>query len=151
MSAHVPAPIATIRLFGDHLSPSDVDAILGGNRTAAAPKGGVLVQNPGRPPVMAKTGTWFLTSKGRELDGPEGHLGWLLNRVSPFYRALQRKVPGIKAELSIIVHDPGFHPSHLSPRILKDATKLGDLEIEAPEANDEWVLTKSNIAQFTRH
>jgi hypothetical protein len=151
MSAHAPAPIATIRLFGDNLTPDDVDSVLGGNRTSAASKGGILVQKPGRLPVKARTGTWFLTSKGRELDGPEGHLGWLIDRVGPFQKTLKRKIPGMKVELSIIVHDEAFHPSDLSPRILHEATNLGDLEIEAPEANQEWVLTRSNVAQFLKH
>jgi hypothetical protein len=144
------APLATARLFADKLSPKDIDDIIQSAPDAAAAKGDVLVKRPGRPDVVARTGTWFITTRGMGLDDkPESHLTWLTEMLHLALDRIQRRVPDVKVDLSLLVHDSGFQPSDLSPRVLEDATSLGELAIEADD--HDWLITPENVSDYFRH
>lgn len=152
MSAHTDPPMATARLFADKLSPQDIDDIIQITPDAAAAKGDVLVKRPSRPAVVARTGTWFITTKGRSLgDLPERHLTWLTEIIHLAIGRIQRRVPDIKIDLSLLVHDRNFQPSDLPRHVLEDAISLGELEIEVPESGHDWLLTSANVASHFKN
>jgi hypothetical protein len=93
MGEIVHLPMATVRLFGDDLRPEEIDRLVDVSPDAAAAKGEAFRAGPGRPepgrPVVAKTGTWFLTTRGRNLgDRPERHLEWVMAKVMTVFKMI---------------------------------------------------------------
>jgi hypothetical protein len=116
---------------------------------AVAAKGQVLVDRPGRKQVIAPTGTWFLTTKDKHLgDRPEKHLVWIMDRVNQVIGELRKRVPDVKVDISLLVHDPQFRPGSLPRGLVNDITSVADLDIEAPEAGGDWVINKANAEGF---
>jgi hypothetical protein len=142
-------PMATLRLFADHLSPADVDAILGLRAQVSATKGGGLYPRRDGSRVPAPTGTWFITSENHNLGSqPSKHLYWAVDLVAKHYDKLKRRIPDIKADLSLLVYDDQFSPSDLPRDLLKNAVQLGELEIEVPLSHKDWVLNANNLASY---
>lgn len=110
----------------------------------------VLVKRHGRPDVVAKNGTWFITTRGMALgDLPERHLMWLTKMLHSALGRIQRRIPDVKVDMSLLVHDPDFRPSDLPRKVLKDATSLGEREIEADD--HDWLIMSENVADYFRH
>jgi hypothetical protein len=145
-------PMATLGIFADGLQPEVVNGLINVEPNIAARKGDALPAKPGRYQAHAKTGTWFLTTKGRHLgERPEDHLKWVMELIKPVLLALKQQVPGVQVDLSLLVHDPYFKPSHLPINLLESAVAIGELEIEVPEAHEDWIVTSRNIRVYLPH
>jgi hypothetical protein len=145
-AAHHHPPMATLRFFADDLSPSVVDKILSVTPDVAAPKGGGLFRRGDGGRVPAHTGTWFITTDGRVSDSsPEKHLAWVVKLALGHYQKLREHIPGMQADLSLLVHDRGFRLSDLPSELLKQAVEVGELEIEAPDSGVYVILNKENV------
>ncbi|MER8365193.1 DUF4279 domain-containing protein [Mesorhizobium sp. M0991] len=69
--AEIAQSSAGLRLFGDDLDPVELSRLLGGKPTYAIKKGDLHTYPPNRPPRIARTGSWRLSSeydKGDQLD-----------------------------------------------------------------------------------
>jgi Domain of unknown function (DUF4279) len=135
-------PFATIRFFSENLSPEIISNIIHMKPDAAASKGAVLVEKIGRSPVIARTGTWFLSTKGKSKEkSPQLHLQWIIDHILNSISEIKSAVPEVQVDLSLLVHDKDFKPTHLSIDLLSKVIPQGDLEIEVPEANKDWLIT----------
>ncbi len=134
-------PMATARIFSDTLSPEEVTRVAGLQPLTAARRGAALVQRTGRPPVIAKTGTWFVTTEGRVTDDDPGHhLTRLVTRLGPAMDRLRQSIPDARIEFSLLVHDPDFQVEGLPSAVLEAVTALGTLEVESPENGGSWLV-----------
>jgi len=110
VSEVIAAPMATLHLFADGLRPETIAGLIDGVPEAWAAKGEALAGVAGRA-VVARTGTWFLTSRGRGLgDDPGRHLEWVVGKVSGAMKGVREVVPDVGVEVSLLVHDKGFRP-----------------------------------------
>jgi hypothetical protein len=136
-------PVATLRLFSKDLIPDEVSRILAMSPDSAAPAGGGLSVRGDRSRVPAKVGTWFITTRGKGLKAdPAIHLSWLVDLVFPKLKQLKEKITGLRAELSLLVHDQNFDPATLPPDLLVSARRIGDLEVEVPERAMDVILPR---------
>jgi len=140
-------PLATLRIFADDLGVDVVGSLIGEVPTKAANKGEILsVSSTGRP-VIARTGTWFITTKGRPLgDDPATHLAWVVGLAKQHLAAIRRQFPAVMADLSLLVQDADFAPSDLPNELLKQAVEIGELEIENPDNGLDLFLNADSLA-----
>jgi hypothetical protein len=103
------APMATLRFFAENLSPDVVGHIIPEKPDVAANKGEAIPTKRGRHVHTAKVGTWFITTEHRRLGyKPERHLAWIVQLASDHFDELKRRIPGIKADLSLLFTIPGL-------------------------------------------
>ncbi len=141
-------PMATVRLFADGLRPEAIAGLIDAAPEAWAAKGEAFSGVAGRA-VVARTGTWFLTSRGRELgDDPGRHLEWVVGKVSGAMKGVREVVPDVGVEVSLLVHDKGFRPGDLGAEVLLNAVILGELVVEVPEAGREWRITREDVVGY---
>ena len=142
-SAH--PPLATARLFGDGLDPDTVRAIVGTQPDRAARKGATMPAPrvpPGRRPVFAKTGTWFIATKGHPLGRrPADHLNWLVNLPRPAMPLIRHAAPDVSLDFSLLVYAPDFRLDEIPAAVIDAILSLGTLEIECPDSGAHWLLT----------
>lgn len=145
MSISVDPSLSTARLFGDRLDPEAITALLATTPYRAAPKGGnlrPLTAAPWRPPVVAKTGTWFITTQGRPIGmRPVDHLAWVLRLMRPVITKIRHTMPEIELDFSLLVHDPEFQLGDIPAEVVEDALSMGRLWIECPANGKDWLLT----------
>lgn len=66
--AEIAQSSASLRFFGDDLDPIELTQLLGGEPTYAIKKGELHTYSPNRPPRVARTGMWRLSSEYGEGD-----------------------------------------------------------------------------------
>lgn len=140
--------MATLGIFSEQLDPPQVDRILAVKPETSARKGEPLFRRSSGKTVPARTGTWFLTTEHRDLGGPAGHLDWLVRLASSRLAQLRASIPDVQIDLSLLVHDPGFEPTDLPKDLLERAVRVGELEIEVPERDADFVINASNVHRY---
>jgi len=139
--------MATLGFFADALTPDAVSRILGVKPESAAAKGEPFPRQGAGDPIIARTGTWFVTTEGRRLGNrPEDHLMWVVNLAKDHWPALRQQIPGIRADLSLQVHAGKFDPMDIPRDLLKMAVSIGELEIEVPARGIDLFLNARNLA-----
>jgi hypothetical protein len=142
-------PLATLRLFADDLSPNDVERIVKLKADHAAAKGAGLPRRGNGTRVPAQVGTWFITFENRAVGAqPEAHLSWIVQFLDGHLPELRNHIPGIQADLSLLVHDRDFEIANLPADLLKQAVSVGVLEIEVPERGIDVILTPRNVMGY---
>jgi hypothetical protein len=140
------APMATLRFFAENLPPDVVGRIIPEKPDVAANKGEALPTKRGRHVHTAKVGTWFITTEHRRLGNkPERHLAWIVQLANDHFDELKRRIPGIKADLSLLVHDSRFDLRVLPMDLLQKAVEVGELEIEVPPRGEDIILNVGNL------
>jgi hypothetical protein len=141
------SPMATLRFFADDLSPEVISDIVVEKPLVAAAKGSRISQRRGRQPVTVRVGTWFITTKDRDLGNrPDRHLEWVVRLALEHIDSIRRRVPDVMADMSLLVHDADFSISDIPPDLLKRAVGIGELEIEIPEKGQDVFLNTDNLA-----
>jgi hypothetical protein len=139
-------PMATLRFFAENLPPDVVGRIIPEKPDAAANKGEAIPTKRGRHVHTAKVGTWFITTEHHRLGHkPERHLAWVVQLANDHFDELRRCIPGIKADLSLLVHDSRFDLRVLPMDLLKKAVEIGELEIEVPPRGEDIILNVRNL------
>jgi hypothetical protein len=140
-------PMATLRFFAENLPADVVGQIIHEKPDAAANRGEVILSKKSGRARTAKLGTWFITTEHRRLGyRPEQHLAWVVRLAIDHFDHLKRLIPGIGADLSLLVHDPGFDPRTLPRDLLKQAVEIGEVEIEIPPRHEDIILNADNLA-----
>jgi uncharacterized protein DUF4279 len=133
--------LATLRLFSEDLRPDDVNRIMDIKPDASAARGDGLLRRKDGTLFPARTGTWFVTTKGRVTGQPQDHLSWLVELLHQHLDQVRAQVPDVRVDLSLLVHDHDFQPSDLPHDVLNSAIALGELEIET--YNHDWLVTSA--------
>lgn len=143
-------PMATLGLFAEHLDPPQVNRIMAVEPDTSARKGEPLFRRSSGKSVPARTGTWFLTTENRQLDGPAAHLDWVVTLASSHMTQLRDSIPDLQMELSLLVYDPDFEPTYLPEDLLERSVKVGELEIEVPDKHAGLVINAGNVHRYVR-
>ena len=98
--------------------------------------------------MLARTGTWFLTTEHVLLYNPAAHLDKLVALVWPHLKELRDLIPDIRIDLSLLVFDPDFKPSDLPNKLLSRCTSIGELEIEIPDKEEYLFINLANLHQY---
>ena len=73
--------VATLRIIGDDLVPTDVSRVLNCLPTRAQKKGDVIVGKSGIHRI-ARTGTWSLESEDQQPEDLDGHIEEILGKLT---------------------------------------------------------------------
>jgi hypothetical protein len=139
-------PMATLRFFADDLAPEVITRIVAKKPSAAAAKGAPYKRRSGQKPVNARVGTWFITTQDKHLGtDPDQHLAWVVGLAVEHLWSIRNRVPDVRADLSLLVHDARFKLSDLPRDLLRRAVEIGDLEIEVPERGQDIFLNLQNL------
>lgn len=139
-------PLATLRFFDDELHPDVIAKIITEKPSSAAAKGAPFLRRLGTRPIKARTGTWFITTQRKRLGNrPDDHLAWVIRLARDHMHDIRKQIPNVKADLSLLVHDPDFKLSDLSNDLLRRAVEIGDLEVEVPERGMDLLLNSGNL------
>lgn len=134
MTAGILPPLATVRLTAERLTPAPITAIIGIQPDAAAAKG-ERFRPLGRWRAVAKTGTWYLTTRGRlTAADPSRHLSWVVARIGAKATMLHRDYPDLLIGFSIFTEAANFTMEQLPDALIKAVVALGSLWIDAPDA-----------------
>jgi hypothetical protein len=141
------APMATLRFIAENLPPDVIGRVIPVRPNIAANKGEAVPSKRNGRAHTVKLGTWFITTEHRRLGHrPEQHLAWVVRLANDHFDDLKRLIPGIKADLSLLVHDPAFDARTLPRDLLEKAVEIGELEIEIPARGEDIFLTAENLA-----
>jgi hypothetical protein len=91
---------AAFRLFADDLSPTEVTALLGGEPTKSAVKGGNTPPNAGGRIFVARTGSWVREVEGREPADGDAHIAALLEDLTTDMEVWQALAARFRVDLS---------------------------------------------------
>lgn len=78
--AHIQKSVASLRIFGDSLVPSEITRLLGCEPTESTQKGEAIQSHSGER--IAKHGSWRLHAPPCEPENLDHQVSWLLSRLS---------------------------------------------------------------------
>jgi len=140
-------PMATLRFFCENLPPDLVGEIVREKPQLSAKKGEKILSSPRGRGVAAKTGTWFITTENKHLGpNPAIHLRWVVGLAKDHIDELRRRVPGVMADMSLLVHGAEFRTTDLPKELVESAVQIGDLEIEVPANGIDITLNSANFS-----
>ena len=140
--------MATVTFFGRDFDPRVVNRILSAEPEVSAQTGEKLFKRLGKSLLMARTGTWFLTTEGLPLHNPAAHLDKLVALIWPHLKELRDLIPDLRIDLSLLVYDPDFNPSNLPNKLLMRSASIGDLGIEIPDKEEDVLINLANLHEY---
>jgi hypothetical protein len=138
--AQLSRSVAALRILGDELVPGDITALLGGEPTASAVKGGQKQPNSGGRVHTALTGSWMRTVEDREPADGDAQIASLLEGLTTDLRVWQELAARFRVDLFFgLFLSEGNEGFSLAPSTLAALGERGiklDLDIYSARATD---------------